>query len=105
MRGWLEASQDIAMPGPCTASSQAFSVKAFRGSDHVTRNVLAAQNNEAQGQDNGCYNWMSSPGRELGIRVTAFAFSRRFFLKVTVDFSMGKIILEVVYLKVWSMKC
>ena len=44
------------MPSPCTASSHAISVKAFRWrtrSDHVTRNALAAGNNEAYGRDNG----------------------------------------------------
>ena len=37
-----DATVDIAMPSPCTASSHAIS-------DHVTRNALAARNNEAQG--------------------------------------------------------
>ena len=44
------------MPSPCTASSHAISVKAFRWrtrSDHVTRKALAARNNEACGQGNG----------------------------------------------------
>ena len=48
-----DATVDIAMPSPCTASSHAISVKAFRWrtrSDHVTRNVLAARNNKAYGQ-------------------------------------------------------
>ena len=49
---------DIAMPSPCTAFSHAVSVKAsaFRWrtrKDHVTRNALAARNNEAYGQGNG----------------------------------------------------
>ena len=41
------------MPIPCTASSHAISVKVFRWrtrSDHVTRNALAARNNEVYGQ-------------------------------------------------------
>ena len=45
-----DATADIAMPSPCTASSHAISVKAFRWqtrSDHVTRNALAARNNGA----------------------------------------------------------
>ena len=49
----LETHVDIAMPSPCTASSHAISVKAFRlrtRSDHVTRNALAARNNKAYGQ-------------------------------------------------------
>ena len=53
-RGRLVASPDIATPSPCTASSEAFSVKAFgwrirdkTSSDHVTRNALTAQINEA----------------------------------------------------------
>ena len=48
-----DATVDIAMPSPCTASSHAISVKGFRWrtrSDHVTRNALAARNNEAYGQ-------------------------------------------------------
>ena len=43
---------------------------------------------------------MSRPRRELGVRMSAFAFPRRFFLKVTVDIPMGKIISELEYLKV-----
>ena len=47
------------MPSPCTASSHAISVKAFRWhtwgkktrSDHVTRNALAVRNNEAYNTD------------------------------------------------------
>ena len=50
-----------AMPILCTVSSHAISVKTFRWriwekntrSDHVTRNALAARNNEAYGQGNG----------------------------------------------------
>ena len=49
-----EAKVDIAMPSPCSASAHAISVKAFRWriwekycSVHVTRNALAALNNEA----------------------------------------------------------
>ena len=48
-----DATVDIAMPSPCTATSHAISVKAFRWrtrSDHVTRNALAARNNKAYGQ-------------------------------------------------------
>ena len=48
-----DATVDIAMPSPCTASSHAISVKGFRWrtrSDHVTRNALAARNNEVYGQ-------------------------------------------------------
>ena len=53
----VAATVDIA----CTASSHAVSVKAFwwrireknTRSDHVTRNALAARNNEAYGQGNG----------------------------------------------------
>ena len=44
------------MLSPCTASSHAISVKASRWrtrSDHVTRNALAARNNEVYRQDNG----------------------------------------------------
>ena len=51
-----DATVDIAKPSPCTAPSHAISVKALRWrtrSDHVTRNVLAARNNEAYGQGNG----------------------------------------------------
>ena len=56
-----DATVDIAMPILCTASSHAISVKAFRWRiwekntrlDHVTRNALAARNNEAYGQGNG----------------------------------------------------
>ena len=48
-----DATVDIAMPSPCTASSHAIPVKAFRWRtrlDHVTRNALAARNNKAYGQ-------------------------------------------------------
>ena len=56
-----DATVDIAMPILCTASSHAISVKAFRWRiwekntrlNHVTRNALAARNNEAYGQGNG----------------------------------------------------
>ena len=51
-----DATVDIAMLSPCTASSHAISVKVFwwrTRMDHVTRNALAARNNEAQGQGNG----------------------------------------------------
>ena len=51
-----DATVDIAMPSPCTSSSHAISVKAFRWrtrSDHVTRNALAARNNAAYRQGNG----------------------------------------------------
>ena len=50
------ATVDIAMPSPCTASFHAISVKVFwwrTRMDHVTRNALAARNNEAHGQGNG----------------------------------------------------
>ena len=58
---FFDATVDIAMPILCTASSHAISVKAFRWRicekntrlDHVTRNALAARNNEAYGQGNG----------------------------------------------------
>ena len=41
-----------------------------------------------------------APGQELGVRVSAFAFSRRFrVFKLTVDISMCKTILEVEYFK------
>ena len=40
-----DTTVDIAMAYPCTASSLAILVKAR--SDHVTRNALAARNNEA----------------------------------------------------------
>ena len=47
----------ISLPSPCTATSQAFLVSAFQWriqddknpSDHVTRNALAARNNETWG--------------------------------------------------------
>ena len=51
-----DTTVDIAMPNPFTASSLAILVEAFRWhtwgekktrSDHVTRNALAARNNEA----------------------------------------------------------
>ena len=52
-----DAKVDITMPSPCSASSHAFSVNAFRWriwentrTDHVTQNALATQNNEAYGQ-------------------------------------------------------
>ena len=51
-----DTTEDIAMPSPCMASSHDISIKAFRWrtrSDHVTRNALAARNNEAYGQGNG----------------------------------------------------
>ena len=55
-----DAKVDITMPSPCSASSHAFSVNAFRWriwentrTDHVTQNALATQNNEAYGQGNG----------------------------------------------------
>ena len=54
-----DATVDIARPSPCTTSSQAILFEAFRWrtrSDHVTRNVLAARNNEAYGQGNS---WQS----------------------------------------------
>ena len=35
-----------ALPSPCTASSHAFSVNAFRRTDHVTQNASAARNND-----------------------------------------------------------
>ena len=41
-----DATVDVAMPSPCTASSHAISVKEFlwrTRTDHVTRNVLAAR--------------------------------------------------------------
>ena len=44
------------MPSPCSASSQAISVKAFQWrtrSDHMTRKASAARNNAAYGQGNG----------------------------------------------------
>ena len=52
-----DATVDIAMPNPCTVSSHAILVEAFRWHtwgkkkkktrlDHVTRNTLAARNNE-----------------------------------------------------------
>ena len=50
---FYDATVDIAMPSPCTASSHAISGKAFRWqtrSDHVTRKALAARNNGAYGQ-------------------------------------------------------
>ena len=40
-----DTTVDIAMPNPCTVSSLAILVEAR--SDHVTRNALAARNNEA----------------------------------------------------------
>ena len=43
-----DATVVIARPSPCTASSHAISVKAFRWRtrwDHVARNVIAARNN------------------------------------------------------------
>ena len=52
----FDTTVDIAMPSPCTASSHAILVKAFRWrnrSDHVTRNALAARNNAAYGQGKG----------------------------------------------------
>ena len=51
-----DATVDIAMPSPCSASSHAISVKAFQWrtrSDHVTRKASAARNNAAYGQGNG----------------------------------------------------
>ena len=51
-----DATLDMAMPRPCTASSHLISVKAFRWrtcSGHVTRNALAARNNAAYGLGNG----------------------------------------------------
>ena len=51
-----DATVDIAMPSPCSASSHAISVKAFRWrtrSDHMTRKASAARNNAAYGQGNG----------------------------------------------------
>ena len=46
------ATVDIAMPSPCTASSHAIFWRQTR-SDHVTRNALAARNNGVYGQGNG----------------------------------------------------
>ena len=51
-----DAAVDIAMPSPCSASSHAISVKAFRWrtrSDHITRKASVARNNAAYGQGNG----------------------------------------------------
>ena len=51
-----DATVDIAMPSPCSASSHAISVKAFQWrtrSDHMTRKASAARNNAAYGQGNG----------------------------------------------------
>ena len=48
-----DATVDIAMPSPYTASSHAISGKAFRWqtrSDYVTRKALAARNNGSYGQ-------------------------------------------------------
>ena len=50
-----DATVDI-IPSPCTESSHAISVKAFRWrtrSDHMTRKTSAARNNAAYGQGNG----------------------------------------------------
>ena len=47
-----DATVDIAMTSPCTASTHSISVKAFRWrtrSDHVTRKALAVRNNAAYG--------------------------------------------------------
>ena len=49
-----DATVDIAMPSPCTASSHAISVKAFRWRtrlDHVTRNAFTERYNKAYEQD------------------------------------------------------
>ena len=42
------------------------------------------------------------PGREFGVRVSAFAFLRKKLFKLTVNISMRKITLEVEYLKKYS---
>ena len=78
-----DATVHTAMSSPCTASSHAISVKAFRWrtrSDHVTRNALAARNNEVQGQGNG------SPSLSLKTLDTGILFLAVFTLELERDY-------------------
>ena len=80
-----DATVTIVKPSPCTASTHAISVKAFRWrthSDHVTRNALAARNNVAYGQGNGKTVVPYSPALSLktldtGILLLAVQFHTR----------------------------
>ena len=77
-----DATVDIAMPSRCTASPHAISVKAFRWrtrSDHVTRNALAARNNEAYGQGN-------SPSLSLKTLGTGILLLAVFTLELEMDY-------------------
>ena len=74
-----DATVDIAMTSPCTASTHTISVKAFRWrtrSDHVTRNALAVRNNAAYGQGNGRQSFrspsLSLKTLDTGILLLAF---------------------------------
>ena len=43
----MVGSSQSTLPKPCTAFSQSLSVNSLLRQDHVTRNALAARNNEA----------------------------------------------------------
>ena len=81
----------LAMPSPCWASSQAISVQAFRWriekktrSDHVTRNALAAPNNEAYGHGNGTV-FLYNPSLSLKTLETGILFLAVFKLELEMD--------------------
>ena len=87
-----DSTVDIAMPSPCTASSHAISVKAFRWrtrSDHVTRNALAAQNNAAYGQGNGKTVVPYSPSLSLKTLDTGILLLAVFTLELEMDHPSG----------------
>ena len=77
------------MPSPCTASSHAISVKAFRWrtrSDHVTRNALAAWNNEAFEQGNGRRSFCTVLRVSLKTLDTGILLSAVFTLELEIDY-------------------
>ena len=83
-----DASVDIAMPSPCSASSHAISVKAFQWrtrSDHMTRKASAARNNAAYGQGNGKTVVPYSPSLSLETLDTGILLLAVFTLDLEMD--------------------
>ena len=76
------------MRNPCTASSHAISVKAFRWrtrSDHMTRKASAARNNAAYGQGNGKTVVPYSPSLSLKTLDTGILLLAVFTLELEMD--------------------
>ena len=83
-----DATVDIAMPSPCSASSHAISVKAFQWltrSAHMTRKASAARNNAAYEQGNGKTVVPYSPSLSLKTLDTGILLLAAFTLDLEMD--------------------